>query len=122
MERLEAAAKLMAADMSQTLESEIAAYNAKSGPITRGPKPGRPSYDERYPGSMVKTIRVRRLFNDVYGMGVQVGHRNVWIMAGNYNTWWAIQLEYGRGGWNGGAKPFIRPIMRRADSYMKAVL
>ena len=72
------------------------------------------TWTARQAGAMVKTIRAVRKKGDM--------SRNVWIMAGNYNTWWALQLEYGRGAWKGGAKPFMRPAMAGAPATIKFVL
>jgi hypothetical protein len=69
---------------------------------------------ERDPGALVATIRVVRKKGDPT--------RNIWIMAGNYKTWWAVQTEYGRGGWKGGAKAFLRPAMAKAPATIKAIL
>jgi hypothetical protein len=60
---------------------------------------------------MVDTIRVVRKHGS--------SERNVWVMAGNYNTWWALQLEYGRGAWMGKAKSFLRPALNAASSNSK---
>lgn len=106
MDRLEAAARVIVADAKQILKGKI-----KGPPITRHGQ--KEVWMERDPGALVNTIRVVRKKGDP--------GRNVWIMAGNYKTWWALQTEYGRGGWKGGAKSFLRPAMRNAPSSCKAV-
>lgn len=104
MDRLEKACWAIADEAKRILRSKI-----KGPPITRPVPPGRTDvWMERTPGAMVDTIRVVRRKGDT--------SRNVWIMAGNYKTWWAKQMEYGRGGWKGGAKSFLRPALRRAKS------
>lgn len=108
MDRLEEAAKIIRDDAKRILQSKI-----KGPPITRHPK-GQPIWMERDPGALVATIRVVRKRGDPT--------RSVWIMAGNYKTWWALQTEYGRGGWKGGAKAFLRPAMANAPSAIKIVL
>jgi len=70
------------------------------------------SWTAREKGAMVKTIRVVR----------KPGKNNVWVMAGNYNTWWAVQLEYGRGAWRGGAKSFIRPALAGSKDEIRVAL
>ena len=72
------------------------------------------SWTARQAGAMVNTIRAVRKKGDT--------SRNIWIMAGNYNTWWALQLEFGRGAWKGGPKSFLRPAMAKAPSHIQAVL
>jgi len=109
MDRLEMAAHIIANNAKRILQSKI-----KGPPVTRPPKYGVPVWMERDPGALVATIRVVRKYGDP--------GRNVWIMAGNYKTWWAVQTEYGRGGWKGGAKSFIRPAMKAAPSAIKSVL
>ena len=71
-----------------------------------------PQYESRYHGEMIDTIRTV----------TRKGEYNVWIMAGSTRVWWAAQLEYGNGGWRGGAKPFLRPAMWGAESKIKTVL
>lgn len=107
MDRLEAAAKIIAADAKRILQSKI-----KGPPITRHGQ--KEVWMERDPGALVATIRVVRKKGDPT--------RNIWIMAGNYKTWWALQTEYGRGGWKGGAKSFIRPAMKNAPAAIKVCL
>jgi len=109
MDRLEAAARIIRDDAKRILKSQI-----KGPPITRPGKQGQPVWEERDPGALVETIRVVRKKDST--------SRNIWIMAGNYKTWWALQTEYGRGGWKGGAKPFLRPAMANAPSAIKGIL
>ncbi len=111
MKRLEAAADLIVEDAKRILKSKIAASSAE--PVTRPSKEGDPIWMERTPGALVETIRWVRKRGDT---------RNIWIMAGNFKTWWAVQTEYGRGGWKGGAKPFMRPAMKNAPLMIKSVL
>jgi hypothetical protein len=47
--------------------------------------------------------------------------KNIWVMAGAYDPWWALQMEYGHGGWKGGAKPFFRPAMRESMGEVVAI-
>jgi len=110
VDRLEAAAKLVAADAKRILQSKI-----KGLPITRPVPPGRTdAWMERTPGALVATIRVVRLRNDK--------SRNVRIYAGNFKTWWALQTEYGRGEWKGGAKSFLRPAIAKAPTTARAAI
>ena len=82
----------------------------------RVPSTNPPVWMERTPGAMVRTIRV------VLPYGARGTVNNVWIMAGNRKTWWAIQAEYGRGGWKGGSKAFLRPALKRAEAKMKTII
>lgn len=63
---------------------------------------------------MLKTIRVVRLKDP--------NRRNIRIYAGNYKTWWALQMEYGRGGWKGGARPFFRKALHNGASKIESLL
>ena len=70
---------------------------------------GREDYAE-----MINTIRVVKRRD--------TKSRSIWIMAGNYNTWWALQMEYGRAGWKGGARPFFRKAMRTSAPKIRTLL
>jgi len=87
----------------------------------RVPSPNPPIWMERRPGSMIETIRVVTQPKWPWPEGTQ-GKLNVWVMAGNYKTWWALQMEYGRGAWKGGQKSFIRPALRKTTNAMRIVL
>ena len=115
MDRLEAAAKIVRDDAKAILSKKIAGSKAKTKNITRAIPKGRTDiWMERSPGALIKTIRVVRKKGDK--------SRSIWIMAGNFKTWWALQTEYGRGGWKGGAKSFLRPAMRNAPAKIKSVI
>lgn len=113
MDRLEAAAHIIADDAKRILQSKIKGPPVKHPAYQRGPYRGA-VWTERDPGALVATIRVVRKKED--------SARNVWIMAGNYKTWWALQTEYGRGDWKGGKKSFIRPAMANAPRAIKVCL
>lgn len=68
----------------------------------------------RHYNDMVNTIRVVRSHDP--------NRKNIWVMAGNYLTWWALQMEYGKGGWAGGRKSFMRPAMKNAESQIVGIL
>ena len=44
------------------------------------------------------------------------------MIAGNYKTWWATQLEFGRGQWRGGKKSFMRPAVNKTKGQVTAIL
>ena len=100
----------------------------RRGPYKTGKDKGkiwtaRDSYKE-----MLDTIRVVRKKNDLALFGFK--SRSIWIMAGNFKTWWAIQMEYGRGGWvkgskkgwRGGKRPFFRKAMRTSIPKIRTLL
>ena len=66
---------------------------------------------------LAKTIRV----TGKEGVGLY-SHPNVRVYAGNFKTWWATQMEYGRGAWKGGAHPFMRPAIAATKSKIKVIL
>lgn len=109
MERMEKVAETIRDESKRILKSKV------KGNINR-PAKG-PVWTERKAGAMVETIRVVKKKGQ---SGLK--DRNIWVMAGNFKTWWAAQMEYGRGGWKGGAKSFLRPGMRSAESKAKTIL
>jgi len=109
MNRVEAAARVIRDDAKRILQSKL-----KGNWQEHGPYKGGAIWTERTKGAMVDTIRVTRSRNKKV--------KNVWVMAGNFKTWWARQLEYGRGGWRGGAKSFMRPAMKGAESKIIGIL
>lgn len=101
--------------------AEVIKESAKSkcivGTITRHRKPGQPEWMERSPGAMRDTIRV----TEKNGKAGLVG-RDVRIYAGTKKTWWATQMEYGRGGWKGGRRPFMRPALRATKAEVQRII
>jgi hypothetical protein len=108
MDRIEAAAAVIRDDARRILKSKL------RGNVTHPPYAGGSPWTARTAGAMVETIRVVRSKDPAV--------RNVWVMAGTFLTWWAVQLEFGRGQWRGGAKPFLRPAMKGAEGNIKAIL
>jgi len=70
-------------------------------------------WTQRYHQEMVNTVRATRSKNPFA--------RNIFVMAGQYLAWWAVQLEYGHGKWKGGAKPFMRPALKGSMSEVIAI-
>ena len=110
MDRLERAGEIIRDEAKAILKSKI---NPKHPPYDVN----RPAYSgkywtERKAGSMIKTIRVTR----------KDGVRNIWIMAGNSKTWWAIQMEYGHGEWKGGPRAFLRPALKKSIPKIRAMI
>lgn len=97
----------------------------KAGHMVESPNP--PIWMERIPGAMKQTIRTvkKRGFDNTLGMdsgGIWTDLVDVRVYAGNYKTWWATQMEYGRGRWRGGAKPFMRPAMIQAEGAVRSII
>jgi len=127
MDRLESAAKIVRDNGRRILSKKLTGMTTirkengdvvkrpwtEHGPYKSGKYEGL-AWTERYKKEMVKTIRVVRKNDN--------NSRNVWIMMGNWKTWWAIQMEYGHGGWHGGSKGALRPALREAASAMQNVI
>jgi hypothetical protein len=88
-------------------KSEAGELWREHGPYKTGKNAGA-SWTARWKGEMVNTIRTVR--------SKDPSKKNIWVMSGNYDTWWALQLEYGHGGWKGGKKSFFRPAMKESES------
>jgi hypothetical protein len=114
MERLEACGKIVQADAKRILAPQLEGHWKEHGPYQSGPYAGA-TWTARYKKKMLDTVRVSRKYGDT-------SSRNVWVMAGNYDTWWAIQMEYGRGDWKGGKRSFLRPALKGAAAAMKSVI
>lgn len=69
-------------------------------------------YTARDMDIMAKTIRVVR----------RDDKKDVRVYVGNFKTWWAVQMEFGRGAWKGGPKPFLRPAVAASRSRIKVIL
>jgi len=83
--------------------------------IPHGPPPGGEIWKGREDyAEMINSIRVVRKRD--------TKSRNIWVMAGNYKTWWAVQMEYGRAGWKGGPRSFFRKAMRTSIPKIHALL
>jgi len=126
MDRLEEAAHIIADDMKSILGGQLTGMQKISGKdSTRyipweehgayetGKDAGK-TWTERQKRAVIATIRVVRKKDS--------SSRNIWIMAGNFKVWWALQMEYGRGGWHGGRKSFIRPAMTKAPGVIQTCL
>ena len=74
--------------------------------------------------ALKETIRVTKKETGLTGgFGYKAAKgMNVWIMAGNYRTWYAIQVEKGRGEWRGRPHPFLRPAFRESMDRIKSIV
>ena len=109
MDRMEAAANVLRDEAKRILKSKL-----KGNWQEHPPYKGMPIWTERTKGAMVETIRVVRSKNPA--------SKNVLVIAGTFKTWWAVQLEYGRGQWRGGARSFMRPAIKNTQSKITAIL
>ena len=113
MGRLGKAGRIIQVEAKAILHSKInPQHKSISGPINRPAQSATKYWTERKVGSMVKTIRVVRK-DDV---------RNIWIIAGNSKTWWATQMEFGRGDWKGKARSFLRPALKKSIPKIKSMI
>ena len=87
------------------------------GTVNRPLKPGQKFWMEREVGAMRKTIRTVEKTGEKGLVG-----REVRVYAGNKKTWWATQMEFGRGGWKGGRRSFMRPAIKATNSEVKHIL
>jgi len=83
------------------------------------PSTNPPIWMERTPGAMKKTIRVVRR-EEVVDFSPK--DDNVRVYAGNYKTWYAVQMEYGHGQWRGGPRPFMRKAIAAAQSAIRSII
>ena len=72
----------------------------------------------RTPFAMRHTIRVREKKEDTQGLT----GRDIRVYVGNSKTWWATQMEYGRGAWRGGRKSFFRPALHASKSAVQNII
>ena len=72
----------------------------------------------RTPLAMRNTIRVTEKKDQT---GNLIG-QSVRVIVGNKKTWWAIQMERGRGAWRGGAKPFFRSAIGASKSDVQRII
>ena len=129
MDRLEGAAKIIRDNAKTILQGQMKGGWREHGPYRRfratriineqkvkvmTPYSGGsgPAWTARHYEDMIKTIRTHRDDDE----------KNIWILAGNYLTWWAVQMEFGLGGWVGGRKSFLRPAMEGSASQIKGYL
>jgi HK97 gp10 family phage protein len=96
---------------------EAAKSRCVVGTVNRPLKPGQKFWMEREVGAMRKTIRT------VEKTGEKgLVSREVRVYAGNKKTWWATQMEFGRGGWKGGRRSFMRPAIKATNVEVKHIL
>ena len=81
-------------------------------PVYKTGKDAGKIYTARDYDIMAKTIRVVR----------RDDKKDVRLYVGNFKTWWAVQMEYGRGAWKGGPKPFLRPAITASRGKMQMIL
>ena len=109
LDRVEAVANVIRDDARVKLKAKL-----KGNWQEHGPYKGGAVWTERTKGAMVETIRVTRSKNPAI--------KNILLIAGNFKAWWAIQMEYGRGQWRGGARSFMRPAIKSTEGKVTAIL
>jgi hypothetical protein len=112
MERIREAGELIRDEVK--MKCRVGSINRP--PYKTGKYPNQ-SWTSREAGAMRNTVRVVEKKGE---SGLK--NRNIWVMAGNYKAWWAIQMEYGRRGWKGGALPFMRPGADSARSRVQSII
>lgn len=119
MERIEKAAIVV----RDAARGKVRVYAGKlHGPYKTGKYAGK-IWTARDTDNLLKTIRVTKKREFQGGFGFKAAaNMNVWIMAANYKTWYAQQVEFGRGGWKGGAHPFLRPAFRESMPEIKSIV
>jgi hypothetical protein len=114
MARMRAAASVLQMAMILKIKKS---YKNRRPVYKKGPYAGR-VWTARDMDIMAKTIRVVEKNKGQFGLD----NCNVRVYAGNFKTWWATQMEFGRGDWKGGASPFMRPAIAATKSQIKVVL
>ena len=115
MDRLRECAELVAKQARSNLSAQIG--RGKTSGISHPPyKKGQAagmSWTARRAGALMKSIRVVERKPGAGFASVQIG-RNIWVMAGNYDVYYAQIFEY--------KHPFLRPALNQVRSQMKAIL
>jgi hypothetical protein len=104
---LEECCEIIVDEMKSDLNKTLVGNWRTHGPYQSGPYAG-----ETWTGRESKTAMlnsIRQVKKDESGTIFNIKKaRNIWVMAGNYKTWWAVQMEFGHGDWKGGKRPFFR--------------
>ena len=123
MERIEKAAYVVR-DAARAKMTGFKHTWKEHGPYKTGAYHGQ-IWTARDYNALKETIRVTK--KKETGIEAGVGYKvaqdmNVWIMAGNYKTWYAVQVEKGRGEWRGKPHPFLRPAFRESMDRIKSIV
>jgi hypothetical protein len=110
IERLVQAAEIVRMNAILKLQGELEEKYPEHGVYEKNPS----FWTERHYREMIHTIRVVRKHES--------SERTVWIMAGNKKVWWAQQMEFGHGGWKGGARPFLRAALSKSTPQIRAII
>jgi hypothetical protein len=108
--RMEIAANLIKNEAKSIIAGKLKRGWKEHGPYKKGKYAGA-FWTAREYDAMAETIRVTK----------KEGRKDIWIRAGNKKTWWATQMEYGRGAWRGGPRSFMRPALDNTSG-IKAAL
>jgi hypothetical protein len=121
MERIEKAA-IVVRDAARAKMTGFKHTWKEHGPYSTGKYHGQ-IWTARDYNALKETIRVTKKKEMYEGSGFRVAKdMNVWILAGQYRTWYAVQVEFGRGEWRGKPHPFLRPAFRESMSQIKSII
>jgi HK97 gp10 family phage protein len=123
MERIEKAA-IVVRDAARAKMTGFKYTWKEHGPYKTGAYRGQ-IWTARDYDALKATIRVTK--KKETGIGAGVGFKaakdmNVWILAGQFKTWYAIQVEFGRGEWKGKPHPFLRPAFNESMGKIKSII
>jgi|GEM_PF-2206975 len=123
MERIEKAA-VVVRDAARAKMTGFKYTWKEHGPYSTGKYHGQ-VWTARDYNALKETIRVTKKKESglTGGFGYKAAkNMNVWIMAGNYKTWYAVQVERGRGEWRGKPHPFLRPAFQESQDKIKSIV
>lgn len=88
-----------------------------------------PIWMERTPGAMKKTLRTVRKkgFENVESLDAGSGtfwteNNDVRVYAGTFKTWWAIQMEKGRGKWKAAPVAFMEKGIAASSEKVRSII
>jgi hypothetical protein len=89
--------------------------------VIRSYKNRRPVYKTGKDAGKLWTARDMDIMAKTVRVVTRPGKLNVWVMIGTFKTWWALQMERGRGDWKGGPIPFIRKSIAESRDGIRAI-
>jgi len=123
MERIEKAA-IVVRDAARAKMTGFKHTWKEHGPYSTGKYHGQ-IWTARDYNALKETIRVTK--KKETGLTGGFGYKaakdmNVWILAGQFKTWYAVQVEFGRGEWKGKPHPFLRPAFNESMGKIKSII
>ena len=113
MNRLRKVAENIRDSAKGELRAQISETYKQHGAYKTGQSAGK-QWTARHYGGMLGTLRVVELYDK--------SNRNIRVYAGNKDVWWAKQMEYGRAGWKGSRKSFLRAAIRKTKSRNEGII